>query len=427
MPQDSAISSLASLNDDLLFEKVAEGIELLKNNLDRLEESAQLLSKAGDQSSAAILGHIATEEAAKILILLDAIRCPLTEPDARKRTLDRWTNHLWKGIYAEACDWSPVNFEEVCQNLEIDLQWYHLDGPFGVDWIFPNQITSSRERLIYVDYIRDITQKPQDATEWWMSPPGSEFKHISSSCVKTARALCNLGATNIDGLKTIAQIWRPLIPEPELNQTDIDRLIQTTINNLSNHGIANGDWPFDIWNWPFPLWSLDPKSTKKMERLEDLRQERKDELERIAKIEKQRDPPPTISEEQILRMHEAYMEWEAAMNRRESELAQRKNSNSASVILSSEDKNFVYGMSTSEYLRLRNLWRSLDLEEKIALLALAWFSRPIVADWPKIYKDARSGFEHLNEAYCLGYAGKWLEGFRRWRGEQTKRWPLPIS
>ena len=430
MPQDSAILSLASLNDDLLFENVAEGIELLKNNLDRLENSARLLSEAGDQSSAEILKHIATEEAAKVLILLDVIRCPLTSLDARRQTLARWTNHLWKGIYAEACDRPPVDFEEVRRNIEEDIQRYHLDGPFGVDWIFPNQITASRERLMYVDYVHDLTQEPQDATEWWTSPIDSGFEIIPSPCVKTVQALCSLGVTNVDGLKMIAQIWRPVVLGSSLSQADVNGLIRTTANNLLNHGIANeawitDTWPSAIWNWPFPLWSFHPKPAKEKERLEDLHQERKNEIERVAEIEKQRDPPPAISEEQVLQMHEAYMRQKTAEDKRRSELTKDRGTGFASIILSPEDQDFIHDVNAPEYLHLRDMWRNLSREEQIALLALAWLTRYTIPNWPRVYQDAKEKFNTVEEHYHLGCAHEWLEGYRRWKGEQIHPWRLP--
>ena len=432
MPEDVEIEGLATLADDQMFEAIAEGTQLLWDNLNRLEKAASLLSDAGDYASAAVLGHFATEEAAKVLILLDAVRCPLTEQEARRQTLSRWTNHLWKGIYAKACAWSPADFNEVRQHVEGELEWYHLDGPFGIDSIFPNQIAISRERLIYVDYVRDFAHEPQDAIKWWASPNTDRLAHLTSPCVRTVQALYSSGATTVHGLSIIAQIWRQVTPESNLDRIDLCGHILTTTEHLGKMGLGTGDWAdgsrsLDALNWPFPFWSLHPKPTMKKEaKLDHLREERRDEINRIAEIEEQRDPPPAISEEQILVLHQAYLEREAAEDRRMAEIANQKHGRFASV-LSPQDVTFVYDVDAPEYRRLRDLWRNLKRDEKIALLALAWFTIGTVADWPKTYGSAKSGFDGVEERYHLGYAHKWLEGYRLWRGEQTRPWRLPAS
>lgn len=429
MPEDVEIESLATLADDQMFEAIAEGTQLLWDNLNRLEKAAGQLSDAGDYASAAVLGHFATEEAAKILILLDVVRCPPTEQEARKQTLGRWTSHLWKGIYAEACAWSPADFNEVRQHVERDLEWYHLDGLYGIDWIFPNQIATSRERLIYVDYVRDLTHEPQDAIKWWTSPNIDRLAHLASPCVRTVQALCNSGVTTVHGLGAIAQIWRQVTPKPDFDWGDLRTCILVTIERLGEKGLDTGSWangsrPLDVFNWPFPLWSLQPKSASRKATLERLREERRDEIKRIAEIEEQRDPPPAISEEQILVLHQAYLKRKAAEDRRMAEIANRKRGRFASV-LSPQDVAFVYDVDAPEYHHLRDLWRDLKRDEKIALLALAWFTRDTVADWPQTYESAKSRFDGVEEHYHLGCAHEWLEGYRRWRGEQTRPWRLP--
>ena len=82
MASNSAIKGLAGSSDENLFATISEGIECLVENCTRLHGSASSLADRGDHTSAAILGSIATEEAAKVLILLDAVRCP---PAKRER------------------------------------------------------------------------------------------------------------------------------------------------------------------------------------------------------------------------------------------------------------------------------------------------------------------------------------------------------
>ena len=57
--------------------------------------------------------------------------------EEKSRTLGYFHDHLAKGIYARACDWSPVvgDLAEMKRKVEEERKEYHLDGPNDVDWI----------------------------------------------------------------------------------------------------------------------------------------------------------------------------------------------------------------------------------------------------------------------------------------------------
>lgn len=433
MPQNSAIQSLDALEDAALFEQMATGISMLHNNLTRLDAAARHLFEAGDQPSAAILQHFAVEEAAKVLILLDAVRCPPSDSVARQQTLKRWTSHIWKGIYAHACSWSPVDLDEVSGHIERDLQTVYLDGPFDVDWIFPNEIATQREQLIYVDYIYDLTKDMFDADKWWKTPDEGRgsLRYGKDVCVKTVQALFNAGIGTAQGLRITAEVWRDVKPNHKPLLIDVGGNIRLTYQRLQEQNLVNEHWPdgskpADLLNWPFPLWSLanKPKQNKKRE---ELLEERNETIQRIAEIEADREPPPAISEEQTLRMHNAYLDRKAAEDQRSAELDKRPRRDGIGFprTLSSSDMDFIYDVNAPEYLRLRDMWRNLSREEQIALLALAWFTRYTIEDWPRVYQDAKKRFDTVKEHYHLGCAHKWLEGYRRWNGEQIYPWRLP--
>ena len=433
MPQNSAIQSLAELEDAALFEQVSTGISMLHKNLTRLDAAGRQLFESGDQPSAAVLQHFAVEEAAKVLILLDAVRCPPSDGTARQQTLKRWNNHIWKGIYARACRWSPVDFNEVSRNVEGDLQVFYLDGPYDVDWIFPNKIAAQRERLIYVDYVHDLTQDTLNADKWWETPDDAlgSLEYFTHICVKTVQALFNAGIGTTQGLSLMAKIWREVNPAHNPSRTDVGGYINFTYQQLGKQGLVNEHWVdgsqrSDLLNWPFPLWSLSNKPKQNKNR-EELRKERQETIRRNMEIEADREPPPEISEEQVLRMHKAYLDRKAAEDRRSAELDNRPRRDKPRIpgTLSSSDLYFIYDVNAPEYLRLRDMWRNLSRKEQIALLALAWFTRDIVANWPRAYQDAKEKFNTVEEHYHLGCAHEWLEGYRRWKGEQIHPWQLP--
>ena len=291
MPQNSAIQSLAELEDAALFEQVSTGISMLHKNLTRLDAAARQLFESGDQPSAAVLQQFAVEEAAKILILLDAVRCSPSENAARRQTLKRWTDHTWKGIYARACEWSPVDFNEVAHNVERYLQSFYLDGPFDVDWIFPKEIATQREQLIYVDYVHDLTKDLSDADKWWETPDADfgSLGYVTDICVKTVQALFNAGIGTVQGLHVTAEVWRDINLAHNPSRFNIDENIRLTYQQLQEHNLVNEHWvdggkPSDLLKWPFPLWSLGNKPRQDKKR-EELLEERQALIDRIMEIE----------------------------------------------------------------------------------------------------------------------------------------------
>lgn len=138
MTQYSAISDLGNRDPDSFRRMVATGIEHLVANIQRFDIAARRAADDGDQSIASLPGSFANEEAAKVLILIDAVRCPPSKQEARSSTLKRWHSHKWKGIYVRACKWRPVDLAELAGYIDEEMQPYYLDGPLDVDWIFPN-------------------------------------------------------------------------------------------------------------------------------------------------------------------------------------------------------------------------------------------------------------------------------------------------
>lgn len=68
-----AIKDLCQLNDERLFSEVAEGLSYVVEHVENLNNAALNLNKEKYFDPAKILGALADEEAAKALILLEAI------------------------------------------------------------------------------------------------------------------------------------------------------------------------------------------------------------------------------------------------------------------------------------------------------------------------------------------------------------------
>lgn len=259
---ERAIKDLCQLPDTNLFAELAAGLGYIVENAGHLDAGARTLSGDDQHHAARVVGNLAEEEAAKGLILLDGIRCPQNRPAEKSRTLGYFYDHLAKGIYAEVCQWRPADFGEVARQVERDREEYYLDGPNDVDWIFPNRITQEREDDLYVNYVRDSTDEASQGPRFWMCPDNEAFLGFwTPPAVCLMGALHRVGATTADGLRVVAEVWRPFEPGPGTRADELERLNLRTLETLEERGLLAVDesetTELIIDRWLFPLWPLD--------------------------------------------------------------------------------------------------------------------------------------------------------------------------
>lgn len=429
MTQSSAITNLGNQRPEHFWRDAARGIDLLVSNIRRLDGSAHRASKDGDEATATLLGSFADEEAAKVLILIDAVRCPESEPKTRARTLKRWSKHLWKGIYVLACHWRPADFPEFASNVDHELQPFYLDGPLGVDWIFPNEIISERERQIYVDIVDDITESGSAGREpSWVTPDdftSSVFGYHTSRCVEVALALHAQGISSERGLRHVAAVWQPIDPESmdgSLLRAKINETLSAVWHDSEDLAVQEEDppSPSPLEYWPFPLWSIgEPEKVNRSESLATLRAKRDAELKRIRRVQGMKDPPPEVSLEKVLEMDAAYHKVEEETRRRTDEHSAGK---SGPRIFTAQVADVS---ETAAWRELRELWWDLSDGERVSLVALAWLTRHTIADWPASLKKAQGEsaiHETQEERYFLELGRAWLQGFRRWQTPPDHVW-----
>ena len=428
MPYMSAVKTLANLSDADLFDSLSEGMTHLRANVERLDQAAHLLSGAGDQRTAAILGHFASEEAAKILLLLDFVRCPRAEQSSRSRTLSFYNDHLWKGIYASACEWSPADYEEFRGYVKKECDPFYLDGPVGVDWIFPNDITARREALIYVDYVGDITNLDDPKERWWSSPYERSYGHVSSSCVQVALALCKAGVATVSGLEVVADVWRTVAITDGTTYGALLEEVDRTLDLIpqpdgTDRNLLEESDLMALARWPFPLWGLvavrsEHDREKRGSILNDSRNTRKVRLQKLYEVESCREPTPAISEAQILTLHEAHLAVESDLKAKRREYLESRGGEGTLQFIPA---SLAIDEGSGSYQELKQRWLNLTEEERTALVALAWFSRGEVVDWERAYVGALERAAGLDERYQLGLRGEWLKGWRRWQSEPKPR------
>ena len=419
-----AAKKLANLSDKHLFEEISEGISHIVENAVSLNMAAISLYEAEEFRASEILHSYAEEEAAKVLILIDLVRCPRNNQPERVETLECFYDHLAKIIYAKMCSYHINSFEEARQIIEIDRRPFYLDGPRDVDWIFPNSIKSARENLIYVDYVQDITE--ENSSYFWNYPFHSDlprFGYFTPASVDVAQAICNVGASTPKGLAIIADIWRGFEPTPETSNEDLKNLKTSTLERLNEEGLYasyDSDGQEIMANWSFPLWPLkirlqqeEKKNLKKLHR--DLRSEREKYIRWIEETEAKRDPPPIISRDKIEALSEAYGEWEIERDEK-------------AMITTSDSKIKKYRIGfdshkLASFKKIEGMFQDLTEQERIDLLALAWFTRDRIANWPNVYERARTMIETLDFNYQIGLGNEWLKGLNRWKAKQSSFQP----
>ena len=422
MTEHRAITNLGNQKKELYLRSVAQGIEHLVANIGRLDSSAHTLSEAGDEASATLLGSFADEEAAKVLILIDAVRCPPAKARARARTLKRWRDHLWKGIYVRACEWRPADYRELTEYIDSELQPFYLDGPMGIDWIFPNEIRTQRERQIYVDLVEDITETAPNRQEPYWIAPGDFISHWSdyrtSTCVEIALSLHACGISTEHGLNHVARIWQPL-DIVSMDYSELLGKIRETLlavqSEQSESTASGGVVPSqnELIYWPHPLWPYDEREKPATDsNLDSLRAEREAALKHIRHIQGLKDPPPAISRQKVEELHRAFV---LAEEERARVLADHRTVKGGPVVVLSG--TLLEALDTPAWLKLRELWRGLSKEEKVSLIALSWFTRGPIGDWPASFKQAQEFYDAgraKDENYCVGLGRKWLQGYQRW-------------
>ena len=267
---ERAIKDLCQLSDADLFKEIAVGIGHVMDAVNELDSAIRKLHEVEHYYPARILESLATEEAAKVLILIDAVRCPQNRLKERSWTLSRFYDHLAKGIYSEACHWRPVDFAEVKRNIDRQRREYYLDGPNDVDWIFPNFITQQREDKLYVGYIREDAEEGQGG-RYWASPSdfyktGTVLGYLTPAVITLVRALHQVKATTPEGLSVIAEVWRPVDVCAEMSRGALMGLNLRTLEVLDERDLL-APAPTEIYqvicnSWIFPLWPLDLRVCK---------------------------------------------------------------------------------------------------------------------------------------------------------------------
>ncbi|MGO4856261.1 AbiV family abortive infection protein [Arthrobacter sp. 2MCAF14] len=198
--RERQLRRLLDVKQDDRFPIIGEGLARLGEHVDGLAKSVVTLESAGDIRGAAALDIICTEEAAKILILLDMSRSMHKQKEFTKCFRDFY-DHLPRAIYAYVHESNPSLYAEVMGYVEDCRPSHYLDGPNDADWIFRNSLKRQRETTLYVDYEETEPGK----YEWTGGDP--ELVQVSRPITRLVLAMRTAGMLTEAGARAVAIAW----------------------------------------------------------------------------------------------------------------------------------------------------------------------------------------------------------------------------
>lgn len=238
---------------------VSEGLVLLVGHIRRLLDDARSLGDAGRLAGAEIMAGFASEEAAKVFILLDYARAGLADGKPLALTTSHFYDHLARRIYATEYAMSPANFAEVVEFTQSLRLSRVLDGPEGFEFEYGNSELSPRELLLYVDFI-SVGGTPQwsDPADQWVS--GHDV--IRSASGDLALSMCRAGLFEPDSLTAIADIWTGVKIEPkthwqEIRARNVAVLTSSVVVGNRQDLLTERDLNLVADRWGFPLWATE--------------------------------------------------------------------------------------------------------------------------------------------------------------------------
>ena len=237
---------------------IADGLPVILESAQSFWRAAQQLSDHPRESE--ILRGFAEEEAAKILILMDAVRCPPKLIASKLNKLVGWFyDHLARLIYAEAATWKPMHLDQLREYVDQQRRAHYIEGYAG-EYIMPNWAVYGRESRLYAD-----VEAYQDGSVGWSAPclpfrSDSLFYTFTPAALRVAEAMLQLGLFTPKGLQAMSEIWGSLEYRDKESHHDGGKLTEQLLKRVHAEGLilepaqdANvatlyGEWQIPMYN-----------------------------------------------------------------------------------------------------------------------------------------------------------------------------------
>ena len=236
---------------------IAEGLPSILDSARGFWNASQQLKDA-PREAGVLEGH-AEEEAAKILILMDIVRCPQKRAASRVGAQAKWFyDHLARLIYAKAVSWKPMHVTQLQEYIDGERKAHYVEGDFG-EYIMQNWETYSRENRLYVDI-----EAQEGGVRVWSVPQtyNSGILFDDLHIVRVAEALSALGVFAPKGLRTVADIWGQIEFADSQGSCDSRSLTRALLERLDREGLltdaAEDHHVNTLYNiWQMPMYNLD--------------------------------------------------------------------------------------------------------------------------------------------------------------------------
>ena len=218
---------LCQMSHDKRLTFLAEGLPIILASAQGFWKASRHLMDMPREAE--VLEGFAKEEAAKILILMDAVRCPVKLLPSKLGTIIGWFyNHLARLIYADAVTWKPMHLAQLRQYVEPRRKAHNLEGGAG-EYILPNWTLYQRESGLYADI-----EAHEDDQLGWNTPTGqvSALSWSFPRALRVVEAMSALGIFTTKGLKATSEIWGQVEFTRTEDHTDAARLTEALLEWL---------------------------------------------------------------------------------------------------------------------------------------------------------------------------------------------------
>lgn len=256
--QPRALTRLMQLPIAERLAMIAEGLELISEHVATLRDDLVYLDRDARRRAMSIVANQSEEESAKALILLDIVRAGPRDQEATRRQIARFYDHLARCIYVDMSHMRPATFGEIRALVDLQRRSHYLDGPTAGEWIFRNQLLTTREESMYVDLVHD------EEGDRWSSPARYDSIHFGAetSLQDLVLALQRTGCMTRRGLDVIADVWERVTLDDETHWREASaanrRIVQRVLDGgLAAEIVTSKDVDRVIDRWGFPMASLD--------------------------------------------------------------------------------------------------------------------------------------------------------------------------
>lgn len=208
---------------------------------------------------AEVLKGFSEEEAAKILILMDGVRCPRNLISSKMGEIVSWFySHQARLIYANAVNWRPVTVADLREYVNSDRKSHFVDG-FAGEYVFPNWSVYQRENRLYADI-----ESYEDGNVGWNSPScyTDNFPSLVPPVLKVAEAMSVVGIFTPQGLKVTSDIWGQITFKNTETFSSARNLTRILIEQLEKENLisrtATKEHVNTLFNdWQLPMYDFD--------------------------------------------------------------------------------------------------------------------------------------------------------------------------